>query len=89
MLMVVWLKNDMKSGQGLIMQICQRLPQRTKENHATCQFSIVSCKHTEKKYKLQAHQFVGHTLNPQLLKYEAGVLPTQVIQLNVTCRRNF
>lgn len=83
MLVVVLLENDLKSEQGLIMQICQHLPQRTKESHTTCQFrQYRESTHTH-KCKLQAHQFVGHTLNPQLLKYEAGVLPTQVIQLNV------
>jgi hypothetical protein len=73
----------MKSGRDLIIQICQCLPQRTKENHTTCQFRQYHEKTHTKKKKLQAHQFVGHTLNPQKLKYEAGLLPTQVIQLNV------
>jgi len=71
----------MKTGLGLVMQICQHLPQRTEENHILW-VSTVLWKHTQNKYKLQAHQFVGHTLNPQLLKYEAGVIPTQVMQLS-------
>jgi hypothetical protein len=44
-------------------------------------FDSIVKKHT--KYRLQAHQFVHHTFDPQLLKYEAGVLPTQVMQLIV------
>ena len=38
MLLVVGLGNDMKSGQGLFIQLCQLLLHRTEENHTPCQF---------------------------------------------------